>query len=146
VATGSQRPTIVVVACVLLGPDGSVLLARRPEGRELAGLWEFPGGKIEPGEQPEEALVRELEEELGVRAKRENLVPLTFVSHSYREFHLLMPLYLCEAWEGDVAAEEGQELAWVRPDQLNDYAMPLADEPLKTSLPALLQARQSLTR
>ena len=83
--TGSRRPTIVVVACVLLGSDGSVLLARRPEGRELAGLWEFPGGKIEPGEQPEEALVRELEEELGVRAKRENLVPLTFVSHSYRE-------------------------------------------------------------
>jgi 8-oxo-dGTP diphosphatase len=141
VATGSQRPTIVVVACVLLGPDGSVLLARRPEGRELAGLWEFPGGKIEPGEQPEEALVRELEEELGVRVKHENLVPLTFVSHSYREFHLLMPLYLCEAWEGNVAAEEGQELAWVRPDQLVDYAMPPADEPLKASLGALLQRR-----
>ena len=140
-ATGSRRPTIVVVACVLLGPDGSVLLARRPEGRELAGLWEFPGGKIEPGEPPEEALVRELEEELGVRVKHENLVPLTFVSHSYREFHLLMPLYLCEAWEGNVAAEEGQELAWVRPDQLVDYAMPPADEPLKASLGALLQRR-----
>jgi len=90
-------------------------------------------------------LVRELEEELGVRVKREKLVPLTFVSHSYREFHLLMPLYLCEAWEGNVAAEEGQELAWVRPDQLDDYAMPPADEPLKTSLPVLLRARRSFT-
>jgi len=126
---------------VLLGPDGSILLARRPVGRELAGLWEFPGGKIEPGEQPEEALVRELEEELGVRAKRENLVPLTFVSHSYREFHLLMPLYLCETWQGDVAAEEGQQLAWVRPNELDRYDMPPADEPLKTSLPVLLRAR-----
>jgi len=139
--TGSRRPTVVVVACVLLGPDGSILLARRPVGRELAGLWEFPGGKIEPGEQPEEALVRELEEELGVRAKRENLVPLTFVSHSYREFHLLMPLYLCETWQGDVAAEEGQQLAWVRPNELDRYDMPPADEPLKTSLPVLLRAR-----
>lgn len=139
--TGSRRPTVVVVACVLLGPDGSILLARRPVGRELAGLWEFPGGKIEPGEQPEEALVRELEEELGVRAKRENLVPLTFVSHSYREFHLLMPLYLCETWHGDVAAEEGQQLAWVRPNELDRYDMPPADEPLKTSLPVLLRAR-----
>jgi 8-oxo-dGTP diphosphatase len=141
--TGSRRPTIVVVACVLLGADGSVLLARRPEGRELAGLWEFPGGKIEPGERPEEALARELEEELGVRAKRGDLVPLTFVSHSYREFHLLMPLYVCEVWEGDVAAKEGQELAWVRPARLGDYAMPPADEPLKSSLSALLQVRRS---
>jgi 8-oxo-dGTP diphosphatase len=138
---GTRRPTIVVVACVLLGPDGSVLLARRPEGRELAGLWEFPGGKIEAGEQPEEALIRELDEELGVRAKRENLVPLTFVSHSYESFHLLMPLYVCEVWEGEIAAEEGQELAWVRPDQLVDYAMPPADEPLKARLGALLQRR-----
>jgi 8-oxo-dGTP diphosphatase len=142
--TGLRRPTVVVVACVLLGPDGSVLLARRPEGRELAGLWEFPGGKVEPAEQPEEALVRELQEELGVRTKRENLVPLTFVSHCYPNFHLLMPLYFCEAWEGDVAAKEGQQLAWVRPDRLDDYAMPPADEPLKTSLPALLRARRSL--
>ena len=139
--TGSRRPTIVVVACVLLGPDGSILLARRPEGRELAGLWEFPGGKVEPGEQPEEALVRELEEELGVRAKRENLVPLTFASHRYEAFHLLMPLFLCDRWEGKIAAKEGQELAFVRPDQLADYSMPPADEPLKTSLPALLQAK-----
>ncbi len=143
--TGPRRPTVVVVACVLLRPDGSVLLARRPEGRELAGLWEFPGGKVEPAEQPEEALVRELEEELGVRIERENLVPLTFVSHSYRDFHLLMPLFFCQAWEGDVAAREGQQLAWVRPDQLDHYAMPPADEPLKGSLPALLQARRSLT-
>jgi len=139
--SGLRLPTVVVVACVLLGPDGSVLLARRPEGRELAGLWEFPGGKIEPAEQPEEALVRELEEELGVRVRREDLVPLTFVSHSYRDFHLLMPLYLCQVWEGKLTAKEGQELAWVDPDQLDRYAMPPADEPLKTSLRALLQAK-----
>jgi 8-oxo-dGTP diphosphatase len=130
---------IVVVACVLLDPEGSVLLAKRPEGRELAGLWEFPGGKVEPGEMPEEALVRELEEELGVRAKRENLVPLTFVSHAYEDFHLLMPLYLCAQWEGSVVAKEGQALAWVRPDELGHYDMPPADEPLKTSLASLLR-------
>ena len=138
--TSLRRPLIVVVACALLDPEGSVLLARRPEGRELAGLWEFPGGKVEPGEEPEEALIRELEEELGVRAKRESLVPLTFVSHSYEDFHLLMPLFLCAQWEGSVAAMEGQVLAWVRPDRLDGYDMPPADEPLKTSLTALLEA------
>jgi len=137
--SGLRLPTVVVVACVLLGPRGSVLLARRPEGRELAGLWEFPGGKVEPAEQPEEALVRELQEELGVRAKREDLVPLTFVSHCYRDFHLLMPLYLCEVWEGKLTAKEGQELAWVDPDQFDRYAMPPADEPVKSRLPALLK-------
>jgi len=107
-------------------------------GRPLAGLWEFPGGKVDPGEDPETALIRELMEELGIEIARADLVPLTFASHAYPEFHLLMPLYLCKRWEGDIAAQENQELLWVKPDELRLYDMPPADEPLKTSLPNLI--------
>jgi 8-oxo-dGTP diphosphatase len=135
----AERPMVIVVACALVGEDGSVLLARRPEGRFLAGLWEFPGGKVEPGEEPEDALVRELEEELGIRTSKESLVPLTFASHAYPDFHLLMPVFLCRDWRGRVEAKEGQAIAWVQPNQLDQYAMPPADAPLKKSLPGLLR-------
>lgn len=121
---------VLVVACALIDADGRVLLARRPEGKTLAGLWEFPGGKIETGERPEEALIRELREELGIEVKEACLAPLTFASHGYEDFHLLMPLYVCRRWEGMVAGKEGQELAWVRPVRLRDYPMPEADIPL----------------
>src|SRR5262245_58925531 len=140
---GLRHPKIVVVACVLLSPDGSILLAKRPEGRTLAGLWEFPGGKVEPGEEPEAALLRELEEELGVRLRPENLVPLTSIDYPYPDFDLVMPLYLCEAWDGEITAREDQELVWTRPDQLDRYAMPPADEPLKRTLAGLLQSKRS---
>lgn len=128
----------LVVACALVDSDGRVLIAKRPEGRALAGLWEFPGGKIDPGETPEEALIRELAEELGIDVTESCLAPLTFASHGYEEFHLLMPLYVCRQWEGDVEPREGQELAWVRPNRLNDYEMPPADVPLKAMLRDLL--------
>jgi 8-oxo-dGTP diphosphatase len=130
---------ILVVACVLLDSDGRLLIAKRPEGRPLTGLWEFPGGKVEEGETPEGALVRELAEELGIDIAVADLAPLTFASHRYPEFHLLMPLYLCRRWRGTVAAHEGQELQWVRPEALATYAMPPADEPLKAVLPGLLR-------
>jgi 8-oxo-dGTP diphosphatase len=129
---------LLVVACALIDVDGRVLLARRPQGRPLAGLWEFPGGKVEPGETPEGALIRELDEELAIRVSRTCLAPFTFASHAYREFHLLMPLYLCRRWEGEVSARQGQDLAWVRASRLGDYAMPAADEPLKAMLRDLL--------
>lgn len=121
---------VLVVACALIDPDGRVLIAQRPEGKALAGLWEFPGGKLEPGERPEAALIRELDEELGITVKEACLAPLTFASHAYDDFHLLMPLYICRRWEGLAISREGQNLAWVRPNKLRDYPMPAADIPL----------------
>jgi 8-oxo-dGTP diphosphatase len=121
---------VLVSACALIDADGRVLLSRRPEGKPMAGLWEFPGGKVDDGETPEAALIRELAEELGISVKRACLAPLTFASHSYENFHLLMPLYICRRWEGDVTALEGQEIAWVRSQKLPNYPMPPADLPL----------------
>ena len=133
------RPLLLVAACVLLDGEGRILIAKRPEGRSLAGLWEFPGGKVEPGESPEHALIRELAEELGIGIAAADLAPLTFASHDYPDFHLLMPLFHCRRWRGEVAPHEGQELLWVKPAELVSYAMPPADEPLKALLPALLK-------
>jgi 8-oxo-dGTP diphosphatase len=121
---------VLVSAVALIDPDGRVLLAQRPEGKSLAGLWEFPGGKVDPGETPEAALIRELREELGIETKASCLAPLTFASHSYDDFHLLMPLFACRRWEGIATGREGQTLAWVRPEKLRDYPMPPADIPL----------------
>jgi len=129
---------LLVAACALIDADGRVLLAKRPQGRPMAGLWEFPGGKVEPGESPESALIRELEEELAIRVPPTCLAPFTFASHGYPAFHLLMPLYLCRRWDGEIRAQQGQELAWVRASRLADYAMPPADEPLKAMLRDLL--------
>jgi 8-oxo-dGTP diphosphatase len=129
---------VLVVACALVDADGRVLLAKRPPGKPLAGLWEFPGGKVETGETPEAALIRELKEELDIDVTAKCLAPLSFASHSYPEFHLLMPLYVCRRWEGDIAPLQGQQLAWVRAQKLADYAMPPADEPLKAVLRDLL--------
>jgi 8-oxo-dGTP diphosphatase len=129
---------IAVAACALIDADGRVLLAQRPDGKPMAGLWEFPGGKIEAGETPEQSLIRELAEELGIVVKEACLAPLTFASHSYPDFHLLMPLYVCRRWEGTVTAQEGQQLAWVRPNRLRDYPMPPADVPLIPHLTALI--------
>jgi 8-oxo-dGTP diphosphatase len=129
---------VSVAACALIDADGRVLLAQRPEGKSMAGLWEFPGGKIEAGETPEQSLIRELEEELGITVKEACLAPLTFASHSYADFHLLMPLYVCRRWDGMVTAREGQSLAWVRPNRLRDYPMPPADVPLVSHLMTLL--------
>ena len=128
----------LVVACALIDADNRVLLARRPQGKQLAGLWEFPGGKLEPGERPEPALIRELHEELGIDVKEACLAPLTFASHAYDSFHLLMPLYICRRWDGTVSSKEGQALAWVRPNRLRDYPMPPADIPLIPPLIDLL--------
>ena len=122
--------TLLVSAVALIDADGRVLLAQRPEGKSLAGLWEFPGGKVEPGETPEAALIRELKEELGIDTWSSCLAPLTFASHSYDDFHLLMPLYACRKWQGTVRSLEGQQLAWVKPNKLRDYPMPPADLPL----------------
>ena len=130
----SKRPIVIVAACVLLDGEGRVLLAKRPEGRPLAGLWEFPGGKIEAGEKPEDALLRELREELGIAIAKQDLAPLTFASHAYPDFHLLMPVYLCRRWQGGGTAHEGQELLWVKPDTLHLYDMPPADASLKVAL------------
>ncbi len=121
---------VLVAAVALIDPDGRVLLARRPEGKSMAGLWEFPGGKVEPGETPEAALIRELHEELGIETWSSCLAPLTFASHGYETFHLLMPLFACRRWQGTVTPREGQMLKWVRPAQLRDYPMPPADIPL----------------
>ena len=129
---------LLVAACALIDADGRVLLAKRPQGRPMAGLWEFPGGKVEPGETPEAALIRELEEELAIRVTPSCLAPFTFASHGYPAFHLLMPLYLCRSWDGEISAQQGQELAWVRASRLAEYAMPPADEPLKAMLRDLL--------
>jgi 8-oxo-dGTP diphosphatase len=121
---------VLVAACALIDADGRVLIAQRPEGKQLAGLWEFPGGKVEPGERPEETLIRELNEELGIAVKEACLAPLTFASHTYETFQLLMPLWVCKRWEGLVIQKEHQALKWVRPNKLRDYPMPPADEPL----------------
>ncbi len=129
---------VLVVACALIDADGRVLIAQRPEGKTLAGLWEFPGGKLEPNERPEAALIRELHEELGITVKEACLAPLTFASHAYDDFHLLMPLYICRRWEGLAISKEGQNLKWVRPNQLRDYPMPAADIPLIPHLTGLL--------
>jgi 8-oxo-dGTP diphosphatase len=129
---------ILVAACALVDADGRVLLAQRPKGKAMAGLWEFPGGKVEPGERPEQSLIRELKEELGIVVQEQCLAPLTFASHLYPHFHLLMPLYVCRRWEGFVKAQEKQRLKWVRPKELRNYPMPPADEPLISHLTTLL--------
>ena len=126
---------VLVAAVALVDADGRVLIARRPDGKDMAGLWEFPGGKVEPHERPEETLIRELHEELGITVKEACLAPLTFASHAYDGFHLLMPLYICRRWDGLVQAREGQALKWVRPRQLRNYPMPPADGPL---IPAII--------
>ena len=126
----APKPILLVVACALVDGEGRILLAQRPPGRSLAGLWEFPGGKLEAGEVPEAALIRELREELGIETQEACLSPLFFASHSYAKFHLLMPLYICRKWEGRAEAKEGQNLAWVRPEKLRDFPMPPADIPL----------------
>jgi 8-oxo-dGTP diphosphatase len=129
---------VLVAACALIDADGRVLIAQRPPGRAMAGLWEFPGGKVEAGETPEASLIRELNEELGIVVNEACLAPLTFASHRYADFHLLMPLYVCRRWEGLVRAQEGQELAWIKPNRLKDYPMPPADLPLISHLTTLL--------
>lgn len=121
---------VLVAACVLVDADNRVLLAQRPAGKAMAGLWEFPGGKVEAGERPEQSLIRELHEELGITVKEPCLAPLTFASHGYDDFYLLMPVYICRRWEGFVVPREGQQLAWVGPQKLRDYEMPPADIPL----------------
>ena len=138
VAPPAVLPTVLVVAVALVDPDGRVLIAQRPEGKTLAGLWEFPGGKVEPGERPEAALIRELDEELGIDVQEACLAPFVFASHAYESFHLLMPLYLCRRWSGVVVNREHAALAWVRPNKLSDYPMPPADEPLVAWLRDLL--------
>ena len=129
---------VLVAACALVDADGRVLIAERPAGKAMAGLWEFPGGKVEAGERPEETLIRELKEELGITVSEPCLAPLAFASHAYPGFHLLMPLYVCRRWEGTVTPQEGQKVAWVKPNRLRDYQMPPADEPLIAHLMALL--------
>jgi len=129
---------VLVAACALIDADGRVLIAQRPAGKSMAGLWEFPGGKVEAGERPEQTLIRELKEELGIVVKEECLAPLSFASHLYPDFHLLMPLYVCRRWQGFVEAREQQALKWVRPKDLRNYPMPPADEPLIPHLTALL--------
>ena len=133
-----ETETRLVVAVALVDIDGRVLIAKRPAGKALAGLWEFPGGKVEDGELPETAPVRELKEELGIDITESCLAPLTFASHVYDDFHLLMPLYVCRVWKGEIKAREGQDLKWVRPVRLGDYDMPPADAPLIAMLCDLL--------
>jgi len=136
--TESGLPILTVVAVALVDVDGRVLLAQRPEGKAMAGLWEFPGGKIHPGESPEAALIRELKEEIDIDVTEACLAPFTFASHRYEKFHLLMPLYVCRRWKGVMRPREGQALAWVRPEKLGDYPMPPADKPLVAMLQDLL--------
>lgn len=131
---GAGVPTVLVAAVALVDVDGRVLIARRPEGKPMAGLWEFPGGKVHDGETPERALIRELREELGIDTAESCLAPFTFASHGYETFHLLMPLYVCRVWQGKPEPREGQTLKWVRPLQLKDYPMPPADVPLVAML------------
>ena len=126
---------LLVAACALIDSDNRILLAQRPAGKPMAGLWEFPGGKVEANETPEATLIRELHEELGITVKADCLAPLTFASHAYETFHLLMPLYVCRRWDGTASAREGQKLAWAKPQNLRDYPMPPADIPL---IPALI--------
>jgi 8-oxo-dGTP diphosphatase len=134
----SPLKILLVVAVALIDADDRVLIAQRPEGKALAGLWEFPGGKIDQGERPEAAMIRELKEELGITVKEACLAPITFASYAYPEFHLLMPLYVCRRWEGFVQSREGQALKWVRAKDLREYPMPPADEPLIPPLVELL--------
>jgi len=134
----AHKPTVLVAAAALIDVDGRVLICQRPEGKALAGLWEFPGGKVEPGETPEQCLIRELDEELGVKVAQACLAPFVFASHGYESFHLLMPLYLLRRWEGLVTAREHAALKWVKPGQLADYPMPPADLPLIAWLRDLL--------
>jgi len=137
-ATEANLRLVLVSAVALVDADGRILLAQRPAGKPLAGLWEFPGGKVNPGETPEIALIRELGEELGIDVAASCLAPFTFASYTYPDFHLLMPLYICRKWSGIPIAREGQRLAWVRPDRLGDYPMPPADPPLVAMLRDLL--------
>lgn len=129
-----KRPVLYVAACALLDADGRVLIARRPEGKPMAGYWEFPGGKIEPGETPEQAVTRELREELGVEPCERCLHPFAFVSHPYETFHIVMPLFLCRQWDGFPHPAEGQEIAWTRPARLMDFNLAPADRPLATEI------------
>jgi len=129
---------VLVAACALIDPDGRVLIAQRPPGKAMAGLWEFPGGKVEPGERPEQTLIRELNEELGIDVQEPCLAPFTFASHTYPDFQLLMPLYVCRRWEGTVVAKEHSALKWVKPRELSQYPMPPADLPLIPMLRDLL--------
>ena len=131
----NTKPILLVSACALLDADNRILLAQRPAGKPMAGLWEFPGGKVESGETPEETLIRELNEELGITTWQSCLAPLSFASYGYDDFHLLMPLFVCRKWEGIMQPREGQVLKWVRANQLRDFDMPPADEPL---IPALM--------
>ncbi|MGH7039375.1 MAG: 8-oxo-dGTP diphosphatase MutT [Stellaceae bacterium] len=137
-ASGAGGPLVLVAAVALVDTDGRVLLAQRPEGKAMAGLWEFPGGKLNPGETPEQALCRELAEELGIDVHQSCLAPFAFASHAYADFHLLMPLYICRKWRGFVVAREAQRLSWVRPERLAEYRMPPADTPLVALLRGLL--------
>ncbi len=125
-----MKPLLLVAAVALIDDDGRVLIAQRPEGKSMAGLWEFPGGKVEAGETPENALCREIKEELDIELCRTCLAPFNFASHAYENFHLLMPLYLCRTWEGEISPREGQAIKWVRGIELSRYPMPPADEPL----------------
>ena len=134
----TAQPLLLVVAVALVDADRRVLIAQRPQGKAMAGLWEFPGGKVEPGETPEAALIRELEEELGISTQQACLAPVSFASHSYENFHLLMPLYACRKWQGKPEPREHIALKWVRPQALRDYPMPPADEPLIAALCDLL--------
>ena len=134
----TSKNLVLVVACALIDADNRILLAKRPEGKAMAGLWEFPGGKVEAGEMPEQALIRELREELAVETKAPCLAPLTFASHEYDDFHLLMPLLICRRWWGMAQSKEGQELKWVRAEKLREYPMPEADLPLIPALQDLL--------
>lgn len=134
----AKTRTVLVAACALVDPDSRVLLAQRPPGKSMAGLWEFPGGKVETEERPEEALIRELNEELGITVREPCLAPLSFASHTYPDFHLLMPLYICRRWEGFVRAAEGQTIKWVKPADLRNFEMPPADVPLIPMLRDLL--------
>ena len=136
----TDKKMVLVVACALLDSDDRILLAQRPEGKSMAGLWEFPGGKVEVGETPETALIRELDEELGIQTEEACLAPLTFASHSYDDFHLLMPLYVCRRYKGFATSREGQVLKWVRAGSLSDYPMPAADIPLLPALTELLRS------
>ena len=137
-APEEAKPLVLVAAVALVDADGRVLLARRPPGKAMEGLWEFPGGKLAAGETPEQALIRELREELGIDTEQSCLAPLAFASHGYDDFHLLMPLYVCRVWNGTVVPKEGQELRWVRPARLRDFPMPPADAPLIPVLRDLL--------
>ncbi len=130
-----NKPLVLVSACALVDADNRVLLAQRPEGKSMAGLWEFPGGKIETGETPEEALIRELQEELGILTWETCLAPLSFASHAYDKFHLLMPLFICRKWQGMPVGRENQQLKWVRGNKLREFPMPPADDPF---IPALM--------